>query len=251
MEVIKRQVAYNYSKRTEPICYIVVHDTGNTARGSDAAAHFNYFNGDNRDSSADIFVDDRSAWYVNDYTQYYTWHCGDGKGQYGITNQNSVGVEMCVNVDGDYQRAMRNTADVVRKLAKELNIPLTHVVRHYDASRKNCPGSMSYNNWARWREFLIMLESEELTVDQYKELKGLIDTATELTGALQQQVAKLQNPMIYNYIDDNMPAWARPSVQWAVDNGIVQGDGQGLALDDLKLWILVVLHRMSLKRLIP
>jgi glucan-binding YG repeat protein len=33
------------------------------------------------------------------------------------------------------------------------NIPLDRVVRHYDASRKCCPSSMSANNWARWYEF--------------------------------------------------------------------------------------------------
>ena len=26
--------------------------------------------------------------------------------------------------------------------------------------------------------------------------------------------------VVYNYIDENMPEWAREGVQWCVDNGI-------------------------------
>ena len=236
MDKVKRQIAYNRTARNAAIRYIVVHDTGNTGTGADAQAHFNYFNGGNRDSSADIFVDDHSAWYVNDYTKYYSWHCGDGKGKYGITNANSVGVEMCINADGDYQAALQNTAAVVRELMAELKIPIDRVVRHYDASRKNCPASMSANNWARWNELKNMIESEEMTMSQYETLIAKIN---DMEGKLD----KLTNPMIYNYIDDNMPEWAREAVRWAVDTGIIQGDGNGLALTDEKLWQLVVLKR--------
>ena len=131
-----KQIAYNRSKRTQPIKYIVIHDTGNPNKGSNAQSHFNYFNGGNRDSSADFFVDSDGVWQVNDYTKYYTWHCGDGKGKYGITNQNSIGVEMCINADGDYEKAFANTIDLAKELMAQLDIPLDRVVRHYDASRK-------------------------------------------------------------------------------------------------------------------
>ena len=239
MEVVKKQISYNYSARTQPVQYIVVHDTGNTAAGSNASAHFSYFNGGNRGSSADVFVDDHSAWYVNDYTKYYSWHCGDGGGKYGIANANSVGVEMCVNADGDYSAAMQNTAKVVRSLMKELGVPFERVIRHYDASRKNCPASMSYNNWEKWKEFLAMLKSEGLTVDQYNELKMMIQD-------LSMKVDKLLNPMIYNYIDDNMPGWARPTIQKLVDKGVLQGDGNGLNLTEEAMRILVINDRTGL-----
>ena len=49
--------------------------------------------------------------------------------------------------------------------------------------------------------------------------------------------------MIYNYIDENMPEWAREAVQWAADNGIVKGDGKGLNLDDKDLKVIVWLYR--------
>ena len=232
MDRIKQQIRYNCSARTGVIKYIVIHDTGNTGAGADAKSHFQYFNGGNRGSSADIFVDDTSAWYVNDYTEYYSWHCGDGRGKYGITNQNSVGVEMCVNADGDYEAAMRNTAEVVRELMQALNIPQGRVVRHYDASRKNCPKSMMGDDWKLWNRFKQELTKEELTMNQYEELKAKID--------------KLENPMIYNYIDENMPDWARPTIQKLVDKGILKGEENGLNLTEDLLRMLVINDRAGL-----
>ena len=71
------QIKYNKSDRNgTPIKYIVVHDTGNPSRGANATAHYNYFNGGNRNASADFFVDDTQIICVNDYYKYYTWHCG-------------------------------------------------------------------------------------------------------------------------------------------------------------------------------
>ena len=167
MEIIKKQIAYNISKRTTPIKYIVIHDTANKNKGADAMAHFNYFNGGDRQSSADFFVDDNRVVQVNDYTKYYTWQCGDGKGKYGITNSNSIGIEICVNSDGNYNTAFLKAVELTKVLMKELNIPIDRVVRHYDASRKNCPASMSHNNWAYWQDFKNRLSDDfiqELTI---------------------------------------------------------------------------------------
>ena len=154
------QIKYNRTKRTIKPQYIVVHDTGNKNKGADADAHFNYFNGGNRNSSADVFVDDNKILKVNDYHTYYTWHCGDGKGKYGISNANSVGVEICINSDGDYDKAVKNAIVAVRDLMAELNIPIDRVVRHYDASRKNCPATMSADSWKNWNAFKAQLTDD-------------------------------------------------------------------------------------------
>ncbi|MBQ2968237.1 MAG: N-acetylmuramoyl-L-alanine amidase [Clostridia bacterium] len=160
------QIAYNKTKRSQKPIYIVVHDTGNSGKGANAMAHFNYFNGGDRSASADFFVDDSVALQVNDYHTYYTWHCGDGKGKNGITNSNSVGIEICINRDGDYDKAVKRAQALVKKLMEELNIPLSRVVRHYDASGKICPCSMSKNNWQAWQDFKAGLEMDDLTFVQ-------------------------------------------------------------------------------------
>lgn len=172
LNIEKKQIAYNRTNRTSNIKYIVIHDTGNKAKGANADSHFKYFNGGDRNSSADFFVDDTRILQINDYTKYQTWHVGDGKGKYGITNGNSVGIEICVNADGDYKKAFEKAAMLTKYLMKELNIPIDRVVRHYDASRKNCPASMNECNWWLWQEFQKRITEVETMECDFKDITG-------------------------------------------------------------------------------
>ena len=93
-----------------------------------------------------------------------------------------------------------------------------------------------------------MLESEEkLTMEQYNELKKLISAQNAEITELKKQNEKLANAIggtfIYNYIDNNMPEWAREDVQWCIDNHILEGTGEGLNLNGIKIWTLVVVRR--------
>jgi len=166
-DIEKKQIAFNRVVRTSPIRYIVIHDTQNVKKGANADSHFKYFNGGNRNSSADFFVDDTKVLQVNDYTKFCTWQVGDGKGKYGITNQNSIGIEICVNADGDYDKAFASAVELTKYLMAELNIPAEQVVRHYDASRKNCPASMSADSWLMWEKF-----KEKIMEKKFKDTKG-------------------------------------------------------------------------------
>ena len=80
---------------------------------------------------------------------------------------------------------------------------------------------------------------EELTVGQYEELKQDITNLTAI-------VSDLANPMIYNYIDENMPSWAHEAVQAAVDAGVLTGSGDGWNLTFTDLKTLVWMHRLGL-----
>ena len=249
MNIIKKQIAHNRKPRTQTIQYIVIHDTGNKGKGANASAHFNYFNGGERSASADFFVDSTQIMQVNDYKKYYTYQCGDGKGKYGITNSNSIGIEICVNSDGDYQKAYAKAVELTKYLMKELNIPITRVVRHYDASRKNCPASMAYNNWALWNEFKKLLsESEELTMAQYEELKKEIDTLNKTITNLSKAITNLQESkeIIYHYTA-SLPDWGRPTIQKLLDKGLYKGENEGdLNLPENLLRTLVVNDRAGL-----
>lgn len=155
LPIEKRFVKYNYT--TAPgrkIEYVVIHDTANSGHGADANAHFNYFNGGDRNASADFFVDDSRIVQIIDYKNCYSWQVGDGGGAYGITNRNAVGIEVCINSDGNYEKAFANAIELAVHLLKELGLPLSRLVRHYDASRKSCPGTMKANNWEKWNEFV-------------------------------------------------------------------------------------------------
>ena len=89
-------------------------------------------------------------------------------------------------------------------------------------------------------------EGDELMSQEYEALKAAIDNLTETVKLLAVDVSDLKHPMIYNYIDDNMPEWARPTIQKLVDQGALKGDENGLNLDDNMLRMLVINDRMGL-----
>ena len=96
-------------------------------------------------------------------------------------------------------------------------------------------------------DYSILESEDELTMTQYEELKALAQKQAQEIAELKKQSEKLTNAIggtfIYNYMDENMPEWAREDVQWCMDNNIVEGTGEGLNLNSMKIWTLVVLHR--------
>lgn len=75
---------------------------------------------------------------------------------------------------------------------------------------------------------------EELSMTQYEELKQMI---AELSK-------KIKEPIVYNYVDKNMPEYAKPTVKKLRDKGYLKGDSNGnLNLTDDMLRILVILDR--------
>lgn len=120
------------------IKYIVIHNTGTTAT---AENNCRYFSRGNWGASADYFINkDGSIYKFNtSLAKYYSWHCGDGYGQYGITNYNSIGIEV-VSASTKFTKAQVAALNrLVRALMDDFNVPASRVVRHYDASRKSCP----------------------------------------------------------------------------------------------------------------
>lgn len=153
MYLRKKLIRRNYaSRRGTSIKYIVVHDTGNPNRGADAYAHYRYFNGAYRGASAHYFVDEDGVLEIVEQANS-AWHCGDGRGRYGITNSNSIGIELCINRGNDMEKTYEHAKTLIRELMATYNLSKSRVVRHYDASRKLCPAHMSKDNWAKWWGF--------------------------------------------------------------------------------------------------
>lgn len=76
-----------------------------------------------------------------------------------------------------------------------------------------------------------------------EQLKALQEQVEHLTKLIKE----LAKPDIYDYIDENMPEWARKPVQAAVDKCILKGDkenGWGLTYEDLK--VLTWMHRAGI-----
>lgn len=154
--------SYNIQRRTQSVKYIVMHYVGSgTSAAGSARANCVYFAGGNRNASAHYFVDDGGIWEYADPSAYATWHCGDGGGRYGITNANSIGIEVCINGDRPYtSKEVGYASQLVRYLMDRFGVPASRVVRHYDASRKACPyyytPSGSGGN-AAWEELRVRL----------------------------------------------------------------------------------------------
>lgn len=153
MEIIKKLIKYNFTANANRPEYIVIHDTGNRSVGATAEMHYQYFNGGDRQSSAHFFVDDKEILQLIEIKDK-SWHCGDGQNKYGIGNGNSISIEICINKDSNNDIAVANAIELTKYLMKQYNISIDKVVRHYDASRKNCPQSMNNNgDWSKWTWF--------------------------------------------------------------------------------------------------
>lgn len=146
----------NYSGSVTSKKYIVWHDTG--VKGQTAAGNANYFRSVDRQSSAHYFVDKNSIVEVVD-PNLVAWHCGDGAGKYGITNANSIGIELCPEADGSiHPQTIANAIWLGKKLMKDFGILPENNVRHYDASRKNCPQYLNTDGkWTKWYAFKAQL----------------------------------------------------------------------------------------------
>lgn len=114
VKVTRMMVPSNIASRvtssgTNPIEYIVVHQTGNTNRGANALMHARLqYNGNSRAASWHESIDDIGVYQSFPHTTK-CWHAGDGSN--GRGNGRSIGLESCVNSDGDYNKTIENTIE--------------------------------------------------------------------------------------------------------------------------------------------
>ena len=131
--------------------YIVIHETDNWSKGADAKAHANAMKNGNLAGTVHYYVDSKSVYQTLDHSDG-AWAVGDGKGKYGITNRNSINIEICVNPETDYYKAVDKAEQLAAQLLKQYGWGTDRLKRHYDASRKNCPRRIQAEG--RWPEFV-------------------------------------------------------------------------------------------------
>lgn len=194
--------------------WIVIHYTAN--KGDTAKNNADYFAREELEhpASAHYFVDEDSIWESVPLS-HNAWHCGGGRqGETGgslfgkVKNSNSIGVELCLldKAGKVRHKTIWNAVRFVRQLMKDYDIPLDHVVRHWDVTGKECPAPMIGDS-VLWEDFIDMLED-------YDKVR-------------------------YKYYED-MPTWAQPTVSKLVRKGLLKGDGDGvldLSEDALKVFV--------------
>ena len=226
-----------------------------------------YFKTGSRSASAHYFVDNTNC-YQSVALKNAAWAVG-GTSNYKHTecrNSNSISIEMCCS--GNYQISETteiNAAYLCAALCKYLNISAnqvdTYVLRHWDVWAKSCPAGWTGNNNSRWNTFKSRVKSilngseDELMSKEYDELKGRCDSIeqenTRQNGVITDigtDIVNLQHQLIrYDYIDENMPDWAKPTIQKLVNKGFLKGEEDGrLNLTEDIMRLLVINDRAGL-----
>lgn len=162
---------------------IIAHWTANTSRGADAAANRNYFNLGSRYASAHYCVDDRQAvrCIPEDEVAY---HVGAVRYKpigerlrkgYPTPNYTTIGFEMCVNSDGDWNKTLRNSIELSAWLLRKHGLTINDLHRHYDVTGKDCP--RMYVPEGPWAAFKAEVSLEMATIPDsaryYVMVKGL------------------------------------------------------------------------------
>ena len=167
-----------------PCRYITIHETGNKASGADAEAHGTYLN--SSAGEADLVswhytVDDHAiVQHLPDGETAY--HAGDGKA--GTGNAQSIGIEICVNADGDFAKAKANAAALVRLLMEEHGIPIANVVQHNSWNGKDCPYTIRHTAGA-WEAFLALCGGESAAETDRKTVQERFGLADETMDYLE------------------------------------------------------------------
>ena len=152
----------NHFWGTNPRKYITIHETANTSKGANAEMHARYIN-NGSSATWHYTVDDKEV------VQHYLdtrqcWHAGDGN---GAGNTQSIGIEICVNSDGDFNKTIANAEALVKMLMGKYKIPLSNVVQHNHWSGKDCPRNLRHGtkgiNWNQFKARLTTTTAKPAT----------------------------------------------------------------------------------------
>ena len=171
--------------------YITVHETANTSTGANAKMHDRYLrNGaGGRSVSWHYTVDD------SDVIQHLPdnevgWHAGDGAN--GTGNRQSIGIEICVNRDGDFQKAVENAQRLIHVLMKKHDISVDCVVPHKHWTGKNCPTNLL----KQWNSFKNGLKDNRTPIEVGFEKIQEVENMTLKKGSKGSEVKKLQQNLM-------------------------------------------------------
>lgn len=146
---------------------MVIHETDNFRAGANAAAHNAYLlnNAYTQELSWHYTVDDHEI-YHNLPDNEVAYHASDHLKQNG-GNRNGIGVELCVNEDGDYEQTLQNAELLTATLLKAYGLSIGDVKKHQDFSGKICPARLINEN--RWGEFLERVQEAYAALTEQEE----------------------------------------------------------------------------------
>lgn len=139
------------------IKWLVIHETDNFAVGADAAMHNRYLHSEEQKEiplSWHYTVDDHQIYHhLPDAERGY--HASDS-GVSGGGNDCGIGIEICVNADGDYTQAVDNAAHLAAELLNRYHLDISDVKQHGDFTNKNCPERLREGD--HYQQFLLKIK---------------------------------------------------------------------------------------------
>ena len=133
------------------IKYIVIHETGNSKKGSDAKNHSTYLKKNSKVENSWHYTVDDTEIYHHLPDDEVGWHASDGLNKNG-GNLNGIGIEICVNQDGDFDQAVDNAAKLTAYLMHAYRLKINDIKQHADFTKKNCPENL--RDTGQWDEFI-------------------------------------------------------------------------------------------------
>ena len=175
---------------------------------------------------------------------YRGWHAG------GTANNTHIGFEICEDCLNDviyFNAVYKEAVELCAYLCKEFGLTEKNIICHSEGYKKGI--ASNHGDVMHWfpkhgksmntfrADVKTLLNKEDIKLEQLKK-----DVAQ-----LKNDVAEIKNKMIYAWVDDNMPEWAKPTITKLVNKGYLKGDNEGkLNLDDNMLRILVINDRAGI-----
>lgn len=216
---------------------LVIHYTANFGKGANAQANRNYFQNiseKSRIASAHYCVDDHSvilcipedemAYHVG--AKRYNSEATARLGKY--PNRTTIGIEMCVNSDGNWDKTYQNTVELAADILIRHGWFINDLWRHYDVTGKNCP-AMMVEDLGKWDKFKL-----------------------DVKAAYERKIKKEAVPVITakEIFSDIKGNWAHDTILKAKELGLMNGYPDGTFKPDkpvTRAEMAVILVRLSQK----
>ena len=152
---------------------------------------------------------------------------GVGAGRNGSYNSSHIQFEICEDTtDAAYTKeAYRTAAELCAYLCRAFEIPVEKIVSHNEAGLTGY-GSRHVDPEHWWSLY-------GYTMDGFRQ-----DVQSLLDGYEWEE----EDAMRYNKVDE-LPGWAKPTVEKLIAKGLLNGDGSGLGLTSDMVRLLVILDR--------
>lgn len=122
------------------IKYRVIHETDNFEKGVGAANHATFLENNNKSPTSWHYTVDDKEIYHHIPDDERANHAGDKEG-----NDYGIGIELCVNEDGDFNQTFDNATKLVAYLLKSYNLDISAIKTHHDFTGKECPHNILKN----------------------------------------------------------------------------------------------------------